>query len=293
MSSAFHSPKNLANGSYVLLTNQKPDTAVVFVHGYGGNPTGTWCRFQSLIDEMQKRFQQWATYDAYFYRYDSVGLQVLINAKDLLGFVNNVFPTPQWKVLDSRSGGGQWRPTRHYTNLILAAHSEGAVIVRRAVLEQIRLHRDRYWSDQAALLPALKRDPILSAYLRLFAPAGFGAQLSGWKGLLLNLPGLRALMLPLMQRSAAYQNIAHGSTILKEIQRETTELVRQYREIRALRARTLFGRRDDVVAADVSFYDESPEIEDSANHVSVCKPTASYTRPLEFVAHDKSETANP
>jgi hypothetical protein len=96
-----------------------------------------------------------------------------------------------------------------------------------------------------------------------------------------------------MQRSAAYQNIAHGSTILKEIQRETTELVQQYREIRALRARTLFGRRDDVVAADVSFYDESPEIEDSANHVSVCKPTASYTRPLEFVAHGKSETATP
>src|SRR6266852_9363484 len=109
-----------------------------------------------------------------------------------------VYPAPKWGELgsDPKLGG------RKYKFLILVGHSEGGVIVRKAILRQAQLHTAR----RAALVgPRISADEILAAYVKLFAPAYWGALLSGCKGILLRTWGVGNLVQPLLEASAAYK----------------------------------------------------------------------------------------
>jgi hypothetical protein len=216
-------------------------------------------------------FPWWRECDMFFYGYDSVSAQIWPNASDLLCFISHVFPLPTWERV-----GGTSKERRSYKHLVLVGHSEGAVLIRAAVLERIQSHD----SSESACI-----DPLLSACLCLFAPALYGALVTGWKGAVLKVPFLGDLVESCLNRSPAYQQLRADSTILDGIRRDTEHLAERFPTVPALRARNLCARDDEFAAIGNLMTDYPTEYESGHTHTSVCKPSRSYLRPLAFVKH--------
>jgi hypothetical protein len=69
--------------SYAMLCHTTPDTAILFVHGFGGKPTSTWRDFHGLVDDYSPDYKWWTTSDMFFYAYESLRTPIRRNA-DLL-----------------------------------------------------------------------------------------------------------------------------------------------------------------------------------------------------------------
>jgi hypothetical protein len=84
-------------GAYASLSpRSEKDTAVVFVHGFMGNPIDTWAYFQVYIDYAAEDTRAWwQSADPYFYGYHSGEWSVDEHATGLLDFLDAVFPGPQ------------------------------------------------------------------------------------------------------------------------------------------------------------------------------------------------------
>lgn len=256
--------------------------AAIFVHGFYGHSEQTWFQFQTIIDSASSSgiLSWWTTCDAYFYSYDSKR-QFGPNASQLLGFIENVFPNPNW---DALGAAGVEYLARRYKTLILIGHSEGAVLVRSAILRHV----------QANSQPpghSIPENPILDAHLRLFAPAIWGSLVSGWKGILLRSPILGDLLEPYLHSVPAYQQLKHDSPLLTEIRRRTVELAKDLPSVRALRARNVFGANDDCVCMEALETDPPAVYEQGRTHIDICKPNDEYLMPLSFVRHDETDIA--
>jgi len=170
--------------------------------------------------------------------------------------------------------------------LILVGHSEGGVLIRSAILRRAQeLDGKRLRRNQ------IEADPILGASLRLFAPAFWGALLSGYAGLLLRTPGLGYLVESRLRKSAAYKQLASDSPLLTDIRNRTVAKAKEYPDAKAFRARNLFPADDKIVAAEALETDPVAEYEKDQTHTSICKPTPRYLKPLIFVREDEYPVA--
>lgn len=130
----------------VMLAQSVPDTAVVFVHGWAGDPDATWASFHTLIDTITEQHSPWSRADVFFYRYDSVRVGVRPNALDFGEFLLQIFPQPApWVLTEPLNpisakagidGDVLWRENfQGYSHLYVVAHSAGATVVRHWFLE--------------------------------------------------------------------------------------------------------------------------------------------------------------
>lgn len=175
--------------SYAILGDEDfVDTAVIFVHGFHGDSVKTWFQFQVLVRELQESFPWWKSCDLYFWSFPSMETRILMGAQDLNGFIKAVYPRPRagllgsdLKVLKQLTGLGlssiDIGQTRAYRKLLLVAHSQGAVLLRRVVLNA---YNERFITAATVGAGSSQQMPdynvaLLSAQLRLFAPALFGA----------------------------------------------------------------------------------------------------------------------
>ena len=69
--------------------------AMILVHGFNGDPVGTWLRFQELVDELAPEHPAFRTTDLFFYKYASFSTNIPAEADRLLQFIRTVFPMPQ------------------------------------------------------------------------------------------------------------------------------------------------------------------------------------------------------
>jgi hypothetical protein len=276
----------LSGRSYALLrTDRHCNTACIFAHGFYGHSEKTWLQFQTLGDSVGETgtFAWWRDSDLFFYSYDSVDAQIWPNASDLLSFVSNVFPVPNWASL-----GGSSEEPGSYKHLVLVGHSEGAVLIRAAIIERIQSHGPL---TPGKKVTSITTDPLLSACLCLFAPALYGALVTGWKGTILKLPFLGDLVESCLSRSPAYQQLKADSTVLEDIRCKTEALAQHLPNVCALRARNLCPRNDEYAAIGNLITDYNTEYEVGQSHTSICKPSRSYLRPLAFVKHDEHRRA--
>ena len=268
--------------SYSLLSNaSNVDTAIIFVHGFGGKPTSTWRDFHGLADEYSPEYPWWTTCDMFFYSYESVRTLIGNNAELLNNFVEFV-----WH--DDWRGNDPAFPKRKYKELILVGHSEGGVLIRQLVLNRYYLLKEKVQaanptSKQRALKTALARelhsDFVLASYLRLFAPACRGTNFSSWVGFLTSLSHFAAAVTSI---SAVRNELHPNSPILESLKVGTEKAHAQFPEIRSLYTRPLFGTRDQIVFAG-SYEGERPLWDQGADHFRVCKPSYLHKHPLGFV----------
>jgi hypothetical protein len=264
--------------SYALSSKaQGADTAVVFVHGFGGKPTSTWKDFHGLVDEYSGQYTWWATSDLFFFAYESLRTPIRHNATLLGDFIEDV-----WH--------GRWDGSSSvkYKDLILAGHSEGGVIIRRLILD--RYHSVRLAVETASphadararntlIGSALSNDFLLASHLRLFAPACMGTNFSSWYGFLTS---FSHFVSALTSTSLVRNELSPESTVLENLKSGTEQAHGDFPHVRALYTQPLFGVPDQIVVSD-SYQGEAILWDKGYDHFTVCKPNYTHKRPLEFV----------
>jgi hypothetical protein len=276
--------------SYALIP-EKSRTAVVFVHGFAGSPTGTWHDFHHLSREYAPEFPWWDTAALFFYKYDSTRTPIRVNATRLRDFITVILgpPTePRPEGDDAPGASADNQPGRTYESLVLAGHSEGAVVIRRMVLDRVealvkRGHKQRLTGPELAqwVEGQAAGDQILSSRLYLFAPACAGTNFSGFLGFM---HGVSGFFSAIASSSLVRNELVKGSPILENLHTGTDRAHDTYDGIRAVPAKVLFGDHDQVVYTEIYTCDDMEEpFAIGHDHFSVCKPRYVYKRPLGFV----------
>ena len=180
--------------SFALLSPKTPESGVIFVHGFKGNPSTTWVDFEHLVDGIEKYRDSWGKCDLFFYGYASHN-QIRPLAESFLEFLKYVATRNEQRLIKSDlplpsvienvsaipTGLLSQRGKAKYRNLTLVGHSTGAVIIRQAILlhlKQVRTERPDFaaWvADQKTPdAPDFGDQLIVRAFVRLFAPAHLG-----------------------------------------------------------------------------------------------------------------------
>ena len=89
-----------------------------------------------------------------------------------------------------------------------------------------------------------------------------------------------------------HQDLEADSARLLRIEERTVELAKQHTAWSSLRAHMLFGTKEKFVYMERYSCDPVSELVEDRDHTSVCKPDASYLKPLEFIAHGLSASAS-
>jgi hypothetical protein len=266
--------------SYALLSKaESVDTAAIFVHGFSGKPTSTWINFQCLADEYSAKYPWWTTLDMYFYAYESLHTPIRFNSKRLAEFTESVW----------QRGLSSAQPANvRYDHLILTGHSEGGVIIRRLVLDKYeaicaQVEAKDPAADRSAKNDAirarLKSDFVLGSSLCLFAPACMGTNLSSWIGFLSSFSHFVAAF---TASSLVRNELLSGSPVLEALRTGTEQAHAEFPDVSALWTRPLFGVGDQIVFSE-SYKGEELLWDPGYDHFTVCKPTYTHQRPLEFV----------
>jgi pimeloyl-ACP methyl ester carboxylesterase len=242
--------------------------AVVFVHGFGGAATATWDEFADRLPE----HPECAGHDLLFYGYDSLTVQAPVSAALLRKFLHALATDPVNSVMAGslsidRGLGAAFR----YHRIVILAHSLGAVVVREALI-------------QAAGDPVM-RPWIPLVRLALFAPAHCGARVTELAEEAIGAFKLSWLKLAASGYKAYAQvlkDLEEGSATLRRLEKETTALIDA--GLTALRAEVVVqGERDRIVNQAVFCSDPGPEVELGMGHTAVCKPSAAYQAPIDYV----------
>jgi pimeloyl-ACP methyl ester carboxylesterase len=257
-----------------LSSHRSKDTAVVFVHGLGGQGIQTWGEFPMLVDELQRQYPEWRRCDLYFFGYDSKEGQPPLFAEEVRDFISTIFPIP---TIQARVGtllhslrdnlSGYLRP-QEYQHLVIAAHSMGGFIVRyflRDIGKELQRGEHAEGSGEVATLRC--------ADLRLFAPALFGLRAQGLAGLLLRdefwFDFFRRVFGPSLSELVSDLS---SQPMVRQLQMETEELALQYPDFAGFRASILWGTKEQYLRASRYLFDHRLEEAKKQTHCSVCKP---------------------
>jgi pimeloyl-ACP methyl ester carboxylesterase len=257
------------------------DRAIVFVHGFSGSARSTWSDFLSLVDDKQTS-QWWEATDLYFFDYwwDSIFKRIPKNTNTFERFLEYVFPKPPQELFEAAEM--TLRPAFEYKYLTLVGHSEGGLIVRKVILNvaDTDTRLDKYMRDRM-VTPMKEPDPegIEVAQLRLFAPALGGESLTGPLGIITHC----AVIAPFLHASAAKTGMAETSSSVTT-PRSSTDRYTDHLAMECFRAHILWADNDAIVNGERYRKDaECKNLPPGTNHVTVCKPSKKYQRPLTFV----------
>ncbi len=262
--------------SYALLsTDPNVDTAVVFVHGFGGAPTSTWLDFHGLVKICSSNYPWWEKSDLFFYSYESLKTPILVNAETFALFLEHIL---------SRDENGAWRFSASRSvskrQLFLVGHSEGAVVIRRMLLDRFNNLKEVSKLKGPKLKAALKADIVLNSQLRLFAPACRGTNFSSLLGFVTS---FSTLISAIASTSLVRNELLKNSPVLTQIREDTGTARTKFPEVPSFTANVLFGDLDQVVYT-VSYGWDRVKTAKGHDHFSICKPHFRYLRPLEFVS---------
>lgn len=242
---------------------QPAGTVVVFVHGFGGG-VSTWDEFDELLP-LEPRA---AGADLVFFTYDGLRAPVLTSAAQLRDMLDELMTSP------SRCVNGTLEPEDHrpasfaYHKLVLVAHSLGAVVTRKALLDAYRVRAP--WLDRVELV--------------LFAPAHRGAPVIDVARETLGL--FHAAMMTVMKVVTTYSVLADlepDSPLLADLRAQTERALSA--GARTLAARHVATAAHDKVVAHLDFVlEDAPAVPLPGSHTSICKPSDNYTSPIEIVA---------
>src|ERR1700722_4695512 len=116
----------------VQLSTRPSSKCVVFVHGYGGDPLATWSDFPGLL-QLPPSIPN--AIDYIYYGYDAIRDDLTSSAAILRNFLGRILSNPTHTlgaIIPTRADG---TALNKYSDVVVVAHSLGAVIVRRAIVD--------------------------------------------------------------------------------------------------------------------------------------------------------------
>jgi pimeloyl-ACP methyl ester carboxylesterase len=248
--------------SRAILARNPSGKAILFVHGYGGNAITTWSKFDSLLPDAASC----CGHDLIFYGYDGLRSDTIASASIFLEFLESLFSGAAALINSALPPSAQRSSDFQYSEILVVAHSLGAVISRWALM--MAFEQGRSWPVKTKLV--------------LFAPAHRGANVvkialesvSGFKVMQI-LSGLARFQSPLIDQ------LAQDSRYLHELQERVNRLVGTSGD-HCLLARAVFVAEREHVVVNLPFSrDPYPIPVAGSDHFSVCKPALRSDRSVQ------------
>jgi pimeloyl-ACP methyl ester carboxylesterase len=254
--------------SRALLCRRPARKAVVFVHGWAGSAGDTWEAFPAAIRLMDKA----SSTDAFFLEYPSTEHSVDFCAAQFGAFMRDLLGRAARIVQPSLPNGEARAGTHNYEHIVVIAHSMGAVVARRAVLD---LDREG------------TRHELGKVVLLFFAPAHKGSQIPSLiqSGLCLDwLPGASLVGALLALRYRSLGDLAPGSECLTSLAADSAtaraDCAEGKRACGHLRAYVHHAQDDKVVLQGRFDDDYGMRPIMRKNHRTICKPDDQYSSPI-------------
>lgn len=230
-----------------------PKGLIVFVHGLGGKSVSTWGDFRILV----QNYSEFKEYDVVFYGYSSMNAGVGSNG--LLFFRNmERFAVPPKNFL-----GIDRQSPADYSNIIIVAHSLGAVVTRRALL--FANTAGASWLSKCKMF--------------LLAPAHRGSYVQGLVDDLIPDP-FKGFLSAVKYFKPAFKDLQFDSVAISSLV-EDTEFALSKGGGFTKAAIVLWSMNDRVVLNQPFCSDTIPELEPSKDHRKVCELVhTSYMRPF-------------
>ena len=243
----------------------KPDSrAILFIHGYGGDPVKTWSEFHDLLPEQE----HFSGVDLLFYGYDSLQAEMIASAALFHEFLDRLF-SDGVKVINSSLPSKTKRPSSFkYTKLLVVAHSLGAVIARRGIADATSARAK--WTTKTSLA--------------LFAPAHMGAvavelaleAASGFKFMSLFSSGAQ-------MSSPMTRQLKPDSAELQALRSDVATLTKNRANPHLIPKMVVLAEFEKIVKNLAFPGDPAPVTIANTSHTSVCKPNRTFLKPLEIV----------
>jgi alpha-beta hydrolase superfamily lysophospholipase len=245
-----------------LLATAPERRAVLFIHGYSGRPVKTWRQFDQLLPGCG----DCANRDLFFYGYDGIRADMLASASLFRDFLDRLLTAPA-DLLNAVLPASAKRPASFgYDEIAIVAHSLGAVISRRALLDATRLGRP--WAPRTRLI--------------LFAPAHCGASVADLAlETASGLPLLSFFVSAARFTSPLIDQLRPDSAELKALREDTLAAAAAHPH---LVARSVFiAEYEKIVRNETFALDPPPVAIAGTNHTDICKPSADNRKPLELL----------
>jgi len=238
--------------------------AILFVHGYSGAAIKTWSDFHELLPTSPKV----ASHDLIFYGYDGLHGEMNASAAMFRQLLIKIF-SEQEKLILSEIAPAAARPADFsYDEVVIVAHSLGAVIARRALLDATQ---DKHaWVTKTKLI--------------LYAPAHRGAAVlelarevsSSFRflGLLTSVGRFSSPLLAQLEKN---------SNELKKLLRDTKAATANGKNPHLIARKLILAERERIVVNESFATDPSPNTIRGTTHTTVCKPSHNLREALDHL----------
>jgi pimeloyl-ACP methyl ester carboxylesterase len=256
-------------GTKVWWSQQPTGQAIVFVHGFGGSALTTWSSFPSMLRTDQK-FTGW---DLVFFGYDGQHTEMVSSASELEALLDTMDGSPTNLYQKSTAWPGLPRPAcpSAYARIVVASHSLGTVVTRRALLNGYL--RSAKWASKLELL--------------LYAPAHNGAKIYSLLMETFSVIGPFLSLAQLFNRYIVLRDLKPGSQALSDLHTDLRNVFDPTTTAN-LRATEVVWARNDRVVTNARLHPDNPtapgSILSGVTHTSVCKPSAAARRPFDLLA---------
>lgn len=225
-----------------------PRRLIIFVHGFGGNATGTWDEFSKLKNDHERFTES----DIIFYGYPSLQQQVNNNALIFKKFIlDNQKPTNDYNDCSYRNITNE----SEYESIVLVGHSLGAIIIRRALLTL------KQEGGHNVLLDKIK--------MLLFAPAHKGTLI---KASYISGPTLLGVLGSIgIYKTPSFSNLQSNSATITSLLQDTQHYIDIGDFDFTIAAKVIWANEDQIVENDRFFLDPVA-IPEEGSHTSICKP---------------------
>jgi len=236
---------------------------IIFVHGFGGDAITTWEQFVSLWP------QGHGEWDLAFFGYPSRKFNVDEHTIAFIDFLKSILMSPANTINDTLKHLFSYRPELErsekftFDKILLVAHSMGAVICRRALIQE----QNASWISNAKLI--------------LFAPAHKGAKplmiIEAFTGISWGAPIEAAIKLVL----PAFKDLTADSKALTDLETDTEQIITgKGVQEPFMASHVIHSMPDNIVHNGFFAKDPTPRQIFSTTHRKVCKPRIDWRKPL-------------
>jgi pimeloyl-ACP methyl ester carboxylesterase len=246
----------------VLFASEPNRKAILFIHGFSGDAITTWSYFPQMIPGTPA----FAGHDLFFYGFDGLWAEMIASAAMFRDFLDRLFKNVSKLANDNLHLLAQRAPVFDYDELMIVAHSLGAVVARRAVLDATA--QGKPWVARTKLV--------------LFAPAHNGAPAAELAvEAVANFPFLGKFISAGKYVSPLISQLKPGSTELQQLLADTVK-ARENNANPHLRAKRVFIAQYEKIIGNSRFADDPPpDAIPGANHITICKPRNDFRLPME------------
>lgn len=249
--------------TFVHWSRKPKGKAVVFIHGFGGDSADTFPDFNSLFRTSAK----FKGVDVFFYGYYSRSRTIGSNSSEFSDLLQKL--SKDSSSLFSYNSNMQAERRPNAKNIIIVAHSIGAIIFRRALLDAYK--QNLKWVNNCSLI--------------LFAPAHNGSSLTisklvDGKGL----PGLLELVsvvIPFFM--PVLEEIRAGKPFIQKLETDTLDCINKGKTKFTIARKVVWAATERIVVHQYFGKDPPPITIPNTTHTTVCKPTLRFLKPFELV----------